>query len=96
MHSNILVIPTLKMSYYCSSVIIISCSVIKVYGSSGGRCPYQIKLQRYLCQSTPLFMLFSVTRTKLAVDMWKKSTMGNNRFHHMLVVVYHSLVPSLF
>ena len=26
-----------------------------------------------LCQATPLFALFSVTRTKLAVDMWKKS-----------------------
>ena len=47
----------------------------------------------FLCQATPLFTLFSVTRTKLAVDMWKKSTMGNNRFKHMLVVVYRSLVP---
>ena len=54
-----------------------------------------IKLQRYLCQATPLFTLFSVTRTKLAVDMWR---MGNNRCNHMLVVVYLSLylVPSLF
>ena len=33
--------------------------------------------------------------TYIAVDMWKKSTIGNNRFNHMLVVVYHSLVPSL-
>ena len=32
--------------------------------------------------ATPRFTLFSVTRTKLAVDMWKKSTMGNNRFNH--------------
>ena len=30
------------------------------------------------------------------IDMLKKSTMGNNRFNHMLVVVYPSLVPSLF
>ena len=37
-----------------------------------------------------------MTRTKLAVDMWKKSTMGNNRFNHMLVLVYRRLVPSPF
>ena len=38
-------------------------AVVKFYsgGICGGRCPYQIKLQRYLCQATPLFTLFSVT-----------------------------------
>ena len=25
-----------------------------------------------------------MTRTKLAVDMWEKSTVGNDRFNHML------------
>ena len=70
MHGNPILLRSIFNTgpHACWNLVSLLCVLVECIGICGGRSPYQIKLQRYLCQATPLFTLFSVTRTKLAVD----------------------------